>query len=451
MPLRLLLLLMIALSLIGCSEGAAQSGAGGEVAAPATAASTAGQANAASNGSIDDFPKLSAESDWPWWRGPQRNGIASSAVPTTWSESDNVVWKASVPGRGHSSPIVVGNRVFLATADEKEQIQSLLAFDRATGRQLWQTEISRGGFPARIHNRNTHASPTAACDGERVFITFFHHDTLQTTALDLDGKQLWQKTVSPFRYKRYEYGYAASPVLYKNVVIVAGESDDNSFIKALDRKSGDEVWSTPRPKNITYSTPVVAHLAGRDQLFLSGADKIASYDPASGKELWSTPGTPAATCGTAVWDGDLIFASGGYPSSETVAVKADGSGRVWKNGQNCYEQSMLAVDGHLYALTGGGVVFCWRTSDGKEMWKHRLRGPVSASPVFAGGLIYWSNERGTTYVFKTNPAKFELVAENQLEKETMASPAVSRGNLFLRVADAPEGASRRETLYCLGE
>jgi len=358
-----------------------------------------------------------------------------------------VEWKADVPGRGHSSPIVVGDRVFLATADETGKTQSVLAFRRINGEPLWNQQISSGGFPDRIHSRNTHASPTVACDGERVFITFFHHDTLQTTALTLNGEPVWQTIVATSRSRPYEYGYAPSPVLYQKLVIIAGECDNDSYIAALDRETGAEVWKTQRPKNITYSTPAIAHLNGRDQLFLSGADQVASYDPTTGKELWSTPGVAAATCGTAVWDGNLIFASGGYPKSETIAVRADGTGAVWKNSQKCYEQSMLAHDGYIYALTDNGIYLCWKAADGQEMWKKRLKGPVSASPIFAGGHIYQANEGGTVYVIKPNPKEFELVAENVLGDESMASPAVSGKQLFLRVAS--NKGKRQETLYCL--
>jgi outer membrane protein assembly factor BamB len=177
-----------------------------------------------------------------------------------------------------------------------------------------------------------------------------------------------------------------------------------------------------------------------------------SYDPASGKELWSVPCITAATCGTIVWDGDIIYGSGGYPKSETVDIRASGSGGevLWRNRQNCYEQSMLAASGHLYALTGKGVVYCWNGDTGEEKWLQRLKGPVSCSPVLAGGHIYWTNEAGTTYVFKPTPEKFELVAENKLGEEGFASPAVSRGQIFMRTATG-SGAKRQEWLYCLGK
>lgn len=401
---------------------------------------------------IADFPKLSAERDWPWWRGPSRNGIAekSQAVPTQWSDTENVVWRTPIPGRGHSSPTVVGDRVFLATADTTQKSQSVLAIDRRNGKPLWETKINQDGFPRAIHGNNTHASSTIASDGERLFITFYNHDSIQATALDLNGKKVWQKTVQPFNPRRYEYGYGPSPVIYRGSVIITAEYDGESSITALDRLTGKQLWRAPRTANITFSSPVVAHVGGRDQLLISGTDQIASYDPSNGKKLWSTPGTSAATCGTMVWDGGTVFASGGYPKAETIAIRGDGSGEVlWRNNQKCYEQSMMAYNGNVYGLTDGGVIYCWRATDGKEMWKQRLRGPVSSSPVLAGGYIYWANERGTTYVFKPNPEKFDLVAENQLGDGSFASPAVCGGQLFLRTATGT-GPKRQEYLYCFG-
>jgi outer membrane protein assembly factor BamB len=147
----------------------------------------------------------------------------------------------------------------------------------------------------------------------------------------------------------------------------------------------------------------------------------------------------------------LVIASGGFPGSETVAIRADGSRAVaWKNNQRCYEESLLAYKGYVYALTGQGIAYCWRASDGQEMWKHRLRGPVSASPVVAGDNIYWANELGTLYVFKTDPYKFDLVAENQVGTDSFPSPAICGGQIFLRVGDSSSG-KRQEFLYCFGK
>ncbi len=414
---------------------------------------TANEAGHAADRGITDFPKLSAENDWPYWRGPSRNGIAAKgqSVPTEFGDNKNVTWKTPVPGRGHSSPIVVGNLVVLETSDGQAKQHSVVAFERSTGKQLWKTDLSKGGFPAKNHPKNTEATPTVACDGERLFVTFFHAKTVVCTALDFNGKQVWQQVVGPFNPKRYEYGYASSPTLYRNSVIIATEFDGTSAITALDRATGKQLWKTPRRDNITFSTPVVAHVAGKDQLLISGAQKVASYDPANGKLLWDVTGTTHATCGTMVWTSDIVLASGGYPDKETIAVKADGSGKVlWRNKQKCYEQSMLALDGYVYALDDDGILFCWRATDGHEMWVKRLAGPVSSSPVLAGGHIYQANEAGTWFVFKPNPEKFELVAENQLGDEAFPSPAVAGNQLFIRSA-THSGGKRQEWLYCFGK
>ncbi len=410
------------------------------------------QENAASGDPLGDFPKLSIEQDWPWWRGPSRDGTAapSTKPPVQFGEQENLLWKVPVPGRGHSSPIVVDGKVILASADEAEQRHFVVAFDLATGRQLWRQEVSRGGFPAQNHPKNTEASPTIASDGELLFVTFFHHKGVHLTALDLAGERRWQMRVGPFDPKRYEYGYAPSPLIFQSSVIVATEQDGESALTAFDRQSGQQTWKTARPKSISFSSPVAAYVAGREQLLISGIYKVSSYDPASGELLWQVDGTTAATCGTMVWNDQLVFASGGYPDAETLAVAADGSGEVkWRNKQKCYEQSMIVVDDHLYALTDNGILYCWRAEDGQEMWRERLSGPVSASPIFAGGHVYWANETGAIFVFRPNPAKFELVAENRLGNNNFASPAAVGQKLLLRIGQTADNM-RQEFLYCFG-
>lgn len=389
--------------------------------------------------------------DWPWWRGPNFNGIAEDGQtpPTEWSGTKNVIWKTKIPGRGHSSPTVVGDKVFLASADERQQKQAVLAFDRATGKQLWLTEISQGGFP-KTHEKNTHATSTVACDGEKLFINFHHNDLITLAALDLDGNKLWSKDIGTYAPRLYEYGYAPSPLIYKDTVIISAEYEKGGFIKAFDRSSGNELWKLTRPLTLSFSSPVIANVAGRDQLFISGGNLVSSYDPSNGQQIWSVQGTTMATCGTMVWDGDSVFASGGYPDPQTIAVKADGSRQVlWTNNTKCYEQSMLAKDGYVYAVSDQGIAFCWRGTDGKEMWKSRLQGPVSSSPILVGDTIYSTVENGTTFVFKANPEKFEAIARNKLGDEGFATMAVCDGQIFLRTATG-SGPQRTETLYCIG-
>ena len=395
------------------------------------------------------FKPILNRGDWLTWRGPNANGIAvnGQSVPVNWSETDNVVWKTSVPGRGHSSPTVVGDRIVLTTADG--QSQSVVCFDRGNGKKLWQTTIHQGGLPPQIHTKNTHASPTVACNGELLFASFNNSNSVSLTALNLDGEQVWQKNAGPYQPNKYKFGYAPSPLLYDSLVIVASEYDGKSFLVAYQQETGTEAWRIPRPKLISFSSPIVGHVAGRDQLLISGCNAVSSYDPKTGRQLWTTKATTQATCGTMVWEDDLVFASGGYPDKETVAVKADGSGIVvWRNREKCYEQSMLVTGGYLYAVNDNGIAFCWRAKDGREMWKQRLGGAVSSSPTLVGDTIYCANEAGTMFVFKANPQKYEAVARNQLGTETFASPAICGDQIFIRAATG-SGAARKETLYCI--
>ncbi len=387
--------------------------------------------------------------DWTQWRGPNgSNAVDAQPVPTEWSSSKNIVWKADVPGRGHSTPIVTGNVIVLLTADNAAQTQGVVAFDRATGKQLWMTPISQGGF-APIHAKNTFASSTPATDGKFIYACFCHHEKIELVALDLEGKIIWRRDAGAFRPKVYEYGYASSPTIYKGTVIVSADCDTIAWLKAFRLSDGEVAWEQERPLMLNWGSPIVANIGGRDQLFLSGTNMIASYDPANGQPLWNTPCLTMATCGTCIWEDGVVFASGGYPGKETVAVKADGSGVLWKNGVKSYEQSMLVHKGYVYAFSDEGIAYCWDAKTGKEMWKQRLRGPVSASPLLVGDLIYATNEDGTTWVFKASPEKYELVSRNQLEDAGFASLIALDGQLFIRTAKVTDNAYS-ETLYCVG-
>ncbi|GAB4136149.1 MAG: PQQ-binding-like beta-propeller repeat protein [Planctomycetaceae bacterium] len=395
-----------------------------------------------------------AQTDWAAWRGPNGNGIAAAGQipPVAWSPSRNVMWKARIPGRGHSSPTIVGNKILLTTADDKRQVQTVLCLDRKTGRRLWKTDVNTGGFPRKIHPKNTHATPTIASNGRMIFAVFNNHGNVQLTALNMTGKQVWQKIVGDYRPNKYQFGYAPSPVLYRNSVIIAAECDTDSYITALSQTSGDRIWRIERPKLVSYSSPIVARINGRDQLLISGCGLVASFNPENGKEIWSCQGISTATCGTMVWDGDLVFVSGGYPKKGTMAVRADGSAKIeWTNQVKCYEQSMLAHKGYLYAVSDGGVAYCWNAKTGRQMWSKRLGGgSVSASPILANGNIYATNERGTTFVFKATPREFIAVSRNQLGNSTFATPSICDSKIYIRTAFDMNGR-RQEMLYCIGK
>lgn len=394
--------------------------------------------------------------DWPVWRGPNGDGTAGAGtnvdrLPLTWSSTSNVVWKADLPGEGHSTPIVVGDKVVLTISDEETERQSVLCLSRSDGSVLWDQPLFYGKLAKKIHKKNTHATPSPASDGERVYVSFFNDEEVQLTALSLgDGTPIWQVTAGPFK-ELFNFGYAPSPLLYGDLVIVSSDFKRGGFLAAYDKRTGTEVWRTPRTGSTSYSSPIVGRVGGRDQLLISGDKRISSYDPATGRPLWSAKAVTEATCGTLVWDEERVFGSGGFPGKETAAVMADGSGRVvWKNKEKSYEQSMLVHDGYLYTVNDGGIGYCWDATTGEEKWEARVSiGAISASPLLVGDRIYASFENGVTVVFRATPTGFEKLAENRLGVEAFASPVVAGDRLFLRVADY-EGEKRRETLYCLG-
>ncbi len=396
----------------------------------------------------DLIPK-SLQFDWPTWRGPTGDNVAPcQQAPLHWGKTNNVVWKTPVPGRGHSSPVVVGDHIFLTTADEKKAIQSVLAFHRQTGRMLWKTDLFQGGLDKKAHKRNTQATCTVACDGQRVFASFMNGGAVWVTALDLEGKQVWQTKVGPFVSF---WGYSASPALYKSMVLVAADHSKGGYLAALNRETGKIVWKQSRPKIRNYPSPVVHNVAGRNQLLIAGCDLLASYDPNTGKPLWSAEATTEECVGTIVTDGGLVFASGGYPKEGTVAVRADGSGEiVWQNPTEIYAPSLLAHDGYLYTATDKGVAICWQAATGKVMWKERLGGVFNSSPVLVGDRIYVTGEEGRTYIFRADPGQWKLIATNDLGDEVFATPAICGGRIFMRVAER-QVRKRQEWLYCIGQ
>lgn len=391
-----------------------------------------------------------AKGDWPWWRGPSGDGIADSdqAAPVQWSETENIGWKAAVPGRGHSSPTIVGNRVLLTTADEKEESQSVLCYDRRSGELLWQTKVHQGGMDRRGHKKSSQASATLACDGERIFAAFVHDGSVVATALDMNGGRIWERPLSTFVTHQ---GFGASPVIYRSLVIFATDNKAGGAVLALDRASGEPVWKYDRPQQPNYMSPTVLTVSGREQLLIAGCDHWLSLDPTSGARLWETEGSTTECVGSVVTDGTRVFASGGYPKKHTQAILADGSAKTaWQNDVQTYVPSMLVREGYLYTVTDAGVAICWDAKTGEKAWQSRLGGTFNASLVLCRDLIYAANQEGTTFVFKAQPGKFEAVAENRLGDEVYATPAICGGEIFLRVAKL-EGEDRSEWLYRVGE
>lgn len=387
--------------------------------------------------------------DWPWWRGPLRNGNAdpNQKPPLKWSDKENILWKTPVPGRGHGSPIVVGDRVLLATADDKDEAQSVLCYDRKTGKLLWQTEIHRGNFSKGGNAKSSHASSTVACDGKRIYVNFLNNKAIYTTALGLDGKQIWQTKVTDYVLHQ---GFASSPAIYESLVIVSADNKGTGLIAALERSTGKIVWTESRPKTPNYASPIILKVAGREQLFFIGCDLVTSLDPRTGKKNWEMKGSTTECVTSTVTDGNLIVTSGGFPKGHVAAIHADGSLKVaWESKIKVYVPSLIEHRGYLYGVQDGGIAMCWKFDTGEEVWKGRLGGGFSASPVLVGDLLFATNEAGRTFIYKADPKTFEIVAENQLGTEAMATPTIAGGRIYMRCAVGQKG-QRQEMLYCIG-
>ncbi len=390
------------------------------------------------------------ENDWPWWRGPQRNGVAAKQTPPLkWSATENVAWKTPVPGKGHSSPTVVGEHIYLATADYEKQQQSVLCFERKSGKKLWQTEVHKAPFPAKQGNgKSTLASSTIACDGERLFINFLHEGAIHLSALTRDGKILWQKKVTDYKIHQ---GFGSSPAIYGPLVIVSADSTGDGLVAGFNRENGDVVWKHARPKTANYASPIILNVAGKDQLIFTGCELVSSYQPLDGKRIWEIKGSTVECVTSTVTDGERIITSGGYPKNHVAAIKADGSGEVaWENNTRVYVPSLIAKDGYLYGVGDSGITVCWKFDTGKEQWKGRIDGVFSASPVLVGDLLFCANETGMTYIWKATPSSFELIGQNQLGDEAMATPTFVGNRIYARVAHRENG-KRQEYLYCLGK
>jgi outer membrane protein assembly factor BamB len=388
-----------------------------------------------------------AASDWPWWCGPNRDNIAAPGQnpPLEWSKTANVVWRAEVPGRGHGSPCLWGDCIFLPTADDEAEVQYLLCFDRRTGQKRWQTEIHRQGF-VRLHTKNSHASATPASDGRLVFMPFVIQDAIWLSALDFEGKMVWQKRLGDFDSM---HGFAASPLVYKSLVIIAADSLQNSFLVAVHRRTGERIWKADRPsyKLGTYASPTVGNLADCDQLLHHGPMKVFSYDPLTGKELWTCDGPSESASSTITMGRELVYSSVGFPRRNLLCIRGNGRGDVtkthvvWsKKNQMAYVPSLLLAEGLLYMVEDSGHVCCFAADSGEEVWTSRLEGEFSSSPVLAGGHIYVVDEDGVCSVFKAG-RRFELVAQNDLADGGFATPVICDNRIYLRTLHA---------LYCLG-
>jgi outer membrane protein assembly factor BamB len=383
------------------------------------------------------LPSGSAE-NWPAWRGPRLDGTSrETEFPVHWSATSNVVWKTELPGAGHASPIVWEDRVFTVAALADNQARVLVCLDRKTGRILWQPVVITS-LLERKHSLNSHASSTPATDGELVYVAFLDHSEMVAAAYDFDGRQRW--LVRPGKFSSM-HGFCSSPILYKDKVILNGDHDGDSYLVALDRSTGRTLWKVPRENQTrSYCVPLIRELAGRTQMILSGDKCVASYDPDNGGRHWIIDGPTEQFVASVVYNegADLLFVTGGYPDHHILAVKPDGTGNitksdkiVWRTNRGvAYVPSPIAEGDYFLVVSDSGVAHCFEARSGKLMWQERL-GEHHASLVSAGGLVYFLNDRGVMNVVRPGP-QFVRVAQNEIGEKTFASPAISRGRVYLR-------------------
>jgi len=392
--------------------------------------------------------QTSLAENWPCFRGPTRQGISQEKdVPVEWSAASNIAWKMPVPGLGWSSPIVFDDHVFVTTATEKGTSFRLLCFDRRTGAVVWNKQV----FAQKTVNKqrlNSFATSTPATDGRMVYTVAFDGGI---AAVSTDGNKVWDNR----DYEYYsQHGLAISPILYQDLLIVAFDGSsagpnpkagwqtpwDKAVIVALDKNTGEVRWEGKRGlSRIAHVTPQIYRENGIDQLVSSAGDVVQGFDLKTGRRIWTVSSSGEGVVPSLVVGEGLVFT--------TSAVRTGGKGDVtethiaWEMTEEVPKiPSMLYVKPFLFLITESSVVRCLRAATSEVLWRQRLGGRYSASPVWANGKIYFLSEKGETVVIEARP-EFKVLARNKLEEKCCASPAVSHGNIFIR---------SEHNLFCIG-
>jgi outer membrane protein assembly factor BamB len=393
--------------------------------------------------------------NWPQFRGSRGGVSAETGIPVTWSASSNVAWRTPLAGPGHSSPIVWGDRIFLTAFRQQaggswaltRSVMGMIArgvsvngellvvsLDRASGRVLWERPVGAPDIE-EIHPTNSPASPTPVTDGTHVYAYF---GSFGLVAFDFDGNKVWEKRLGPFPN---EWGSASSPILHGSALILNCDTDGEDFLLAVDKATGRTLWQTRRTATRAWPAPVIWSVNGQHQVVVSGSERVVAYDAANGSEIWRVEGLSTWVSPTPVIAHGLAFVtSSGQGGNVTMAIRPGGRGDVtathvaWQNARAAtYISSPVVVGEYLFTVRNGGVVTCLDAKSGALLWQERVPGggDYYASPVAVENRVYVTSEDGVVSVVAAKPA-FELLGSSDLGERTMASPAVSQGQMFIR-------------------
>jgi len=401
---------------------------------------------------------------WPNWRGPAYGVSNLRTLPSSWTAERNVAWKADVPGRGHSSPVVWGDRIFLTTDIEGDVIAGaepvkhklegqpfvhpdsvggthkhtlkVLAYGTASGKLLWERTAYEGKVFDNTHRFNTYASPTPVTDGKFVYVWF---DSQGLYKYDFDGNLVWSASLGEIA--TLGVGYGGSPILFEDLLLVLCDQDEgeHSFLAAVSTSDGKIAWKLARKNQITWTTPVLVEVNGRKQLIVPSTEDVVAYDPRTGKELWRSEGLDGNVVHTPVVGHGMVFVSTGYPNKKTMAVRLDpapGEARVaWKYEKGTgYIPSPILYGDYLYLLTGAGLLTCLDARTGEPKYEgKRFPAPSQfvASPVAFDGKVLVSSQDGDTYVVKAGP-EHQVLGTNPLGEQMFASLALVGDSVYIR-------------------
>jgi outer membrane protein assembly factor BamB len=398
------------------------------------------------------FSSACAAEDWPIFRGPRGDGVTNQSLPTQWGADKNIAWRTEIPGEGWSSPVTAGDRIYLTAAipagevDDEQKKQaytlSLVIIDAGSGKILKTIPIMEqtGERPARIHRKNSHASPTPVIEGDRIYVHFGYQGT---ACLTLNGEVLWKNREL---YFKPTHGNGGSPVLASGNLIFTCDGDAEPKIVALNAVNGQLVWSTRRPvaakKTFSFCTPTVIQVEGQLQVIAPGSDCVLALDPATGETIWDVRYVGYSVVPKPTYHRGLVFISTSFDSSKMLAIRPTGRGVVtdthveWQLDRNVPKTpSMVAHQGLVYSISDDGITTCVEAETGDLVYRKRIGGNYSSSPLLAGGKLYFTSEDGVTTVVRAGE-EFEELAANALEERTLASLGVIDDAILLRTATA---------------